>query len=1783
MSVFLLLLVVIPSTFAADIDSLNNDTTAVVEAPSQDDEIIIETPQVDEEDTQTSTQDGDVLQAGSDIYFDASVEKDNGDGTIYSPYKYLTSSRIKQNSNIHLAEGVYVLDKRVSIYGVTITGANAENTIIKYDGYAFNVQGDFALNSVTLSGINILNKGQITAKDTIFANGKGYTADSYGNNFGGAIYAPYETDYYGYGTSYSIDLTNCTFVNNSAEYGGAIYMEGGYLNVVDSTFINNTAFNYGGAIALEYNQRTVISNSKFEKDTSENDAGGAIYLRESPMTGTNLNFTGCSATFGAGITSLKSSMTLKSIYAENNTAIYNGGVIFHMYGSFSLITSTFNNNNAHNGGALFIDNSTSFTLLTTTFTNNKAEYCAGAVYSILNNLKRGNSVKDTITENKFENNSAAFKDDEYEVSKIEIKIGSGNYTMFKVNDTEISSLPSYYSLIDYGLVSPVKDQQTSGNCWAYTAIATIESCILKASGDCYDLSEEHMKNIIELYSDYGWAMDTNGGGYDEMPIGYLVSWLGPINETDDLTDDKSTLSPVLNSLMHVQNVVFLKRETYTDNNAIKEAIMKYGAVATGIYYDDGYRNGASYYYYGSTAYGNHAVTIVGWDDNYSKNKFYGSPKGNGAWIVKNSWGPEWGSNGYFYVSYYDTVFAKIGQSDASYTFILNDTIRLDKNYQYDIAGKTDYFYNSSSSVWYKNKFTASDNELLAAASTYFEKVTNWDVSVYVNNVLKTTKSGVSNPGYYTINFDDLIPLKVGDDFEVVFKITVDEQAGFPVSEKVSLNKVLYEKDVSFVSYDGMHWKDLYDLTWQYSSHSYSSQVACIKAFTVLTGIDTVTSINVAYDKYNLVNLTATVLDQYGKLVTNGNVTFTINGEDYVVGVVNGTATLIHNFDAKENNVSLMFNGIGYESSTNSTNVKIELMNVDLSLEIIKNLNSAEINFSTIQKINATVFALVNSKEYNINLTNGKGTLKLEELDKGSYTVKANLKNREIFNSTGVEDSFIIDVITTKIQSADLITDDFSNENYSITLTNKSGDAIANKNIRFVLDGKVYNATTNNNGKATVPINLAAGEYNISIIFDGEGEYLKAESENTIKVKDKVNVTLNITKHINNVAITVVLSKSITETVNLTVNGEEYLLNAVNGTASLTLNDLENNVYNIAADLVNDVDYLSKETKTSFTVNVTDLIIKSEDMVTSDYSGELYSITLTDQNNNLLAGKAVEFILNGKTYQATTDSNGTASIPVTLESGEYEIIMTFDGDDDFFKAKAKNTITVKDKIEIGISVSQNIKNAIVSIKLSKPIDEALSVIINGNTYTLKAYNGRAVLSLNDLENGNYKIIANLFNEEKYITNTSTSNFTINITQPSIKSGDMNTTDFSNDAYTITFVDINNVAIAGKKITFLLNGVTYTRTTDGNGAASIPINLAPGIYDVVMSSIADNDYFQTTETSKIIVEESAQAQISLTKTKETVVVDIELSKPVNDVVSVNVNGKDYNVTLINGKGSLKLQNNESNYDVQVKSENIKINANPVETNEIELLCENFVTYYKSGSEYKVTLLNNKQPEVGKTITFTLNGVVYRAETDNNGTAFINVNLDVGTYSITIIYGDEIKSQNITVVGTITGNKDLTKYYKGSEVYKVRIIGDNGQAVGAGEIVTVTFNGKTQSVKTDANGYASLNVNANPKTYTITATYKGYKVSNKVTIKPTVITKNLSKKRANTVKFTAKIVNTKGKVIKNKYVTFKFKGKTYKMKTNSNGIATLSLKNLKVGKYTITSSYNGLTVKNTLTIKK
>ena len=1263
---------------------------------------------------------------------------------------HLTNDNLIENSTLHLSDGEYELNRGKSLYNVSIVGESPENTVLKFQNRnsILTVRGNLTLQNLTLVDVSIINYGTLNASNVIFKDSTAYlryseatgTVNSASKSFGGAIYSPYYYD------SNSVYLDNCTFENNTAEYGGAIYMDGGYLNIKNTLFLDNIAYNYGGAIACENNANVVIDRSGFISSKSAKDAGGGIYAKNSKLSLANVNFTGSCATFGSAVTSLASNLKVESCSFTDNAARYEGGAVYQLYGEISVRNSNFTNNSASNGGAVFIDDTTFLRLYKNIFTDNMALHCGGAVYSLLN-------LKSRITFNEYLNNRAESEGDFYETSAIDISIGNGNYTLYDFNSSFNGTLPSMYSSPDEGFTTAVRDQQAGGNCWAFSTLAVLESSILKASGDSLDLSEENMKNLMGLYSDYGWEMETNRGGYGGMAIPYLLSWMGPVPEDDDEYDDYSTLSPLLDSIMHVQNVKYVSRSSFTDNDAIKRAVMEYGALGTGIFFDYLYYNNETSAYYSSiTTMTNHAVAIVGWDDGYSKDNFILKPRGDGAFIVKNSWGDDWGDGGYFYVSYYDISFAKIGDSEACYAFVLNDSVRFDRNYQYDIPGKTDYFMNGNGTLWYQNVFNAAGDEYLAAVSTYFEKECDWELSVYVNDELMSAKNGTGECGYYTIDLDEFVRLAAGDVFRVVFKITSD-LASFPISEKIVSNKVLYREGISYFSADGVNWIDLFDYAGNYLNlHQYTSQAACIKAFTFFDEIASVISLNVSSNPYNPVNVTATVVNQYGKPVNGGNVTFTISGRDYVVPVSCGRAAL---------------------------------------------------------------------------------TVELEELC--SNTVKAE------FTAAG-----------------------FIGSNASVNV-------------------------------------------------------------NITKISAKIN--LSVDKFMNRADVHVGASKRINENVTVSVNGNKYTIGLVDGSGLLELADLENGNYSVSALILNDT-YVSFCDSLVFNINVKNTKIRADDFVTYFGSGDEYTITLTDGEGNPVSNVSVVFDINGETFEEVTYS-GNASLRLFLDDGDYNISVRFPGNEDYFTSSTVKRITVKSTV-------------------------------------LPVY------------------------REKYLLNTN---------------------------YSFVILDKFGGRSNGTNVTVLIGSREYFGISDENGTVSVNIDLEPGSYDI---------------------------------------------------------------------------------------------------------------------------------------------------------EFINP-----------LTGEKFKD-SIAVIARIVENKDLKMYFNNGSAYRVRALGDDGQFVGAGVSVKITVLNKTYDVKTDENGYASFEISLKPKTYIITAEYKGFKVSDKVVVKPVLTAKNVKGKKGKKITFKARLVNGEGKRVKGKKITFKFRDEIFKAKTNSKGVAKLILKNLKVGKYTIKTKYGKSSIKNTVRIK-
>lgn len=213
------------------------------------------------------------------------------------------------------------------------------------------------------------------------------------------------------------------------------------------------------------------------------------------------------------------------------------------------------------------------------------------------------------------------------------------------------------------------------------------------------------------------------------------------------------------------------------------------------------------------------------------------------------------------------------------------------------------------------------------------------------------------------------------------------------------------------------------------------------------------------------------------------------------------------------------------------------------------------------------------------------------------------------------------------------------------------------------------------------------------------------------------------------------------------------------------------------------------------------------------------------------------------------------------------------------------------------------------------------------------------------------------------------------------------------------------------------------------------------------------------------------------------------------------------------------------------------------------------YYSGSSYSVILSNNNVPVGNASVNIKVNGVSYNLNTDSDGKASVPLNLKAGTYVISASAGDTSNSTKVKVLPVVTG-KDVTKTYSNSKKYTATFLNSDGSALKNTKVKFI-LNGKTYTKKTDSKGVASLELDLKVGNYTVYAVHpKGYKISNKIVIKTSVIASDVTKHYLSSKVFSATFYGKDGKVLSKKYITFKAHGTTFKVKTNSKGVAKLSI---------------------------
>lgn len=430
-----------------------------------------------------------------------------------------------------------------------------------------------------------------------------------------------------------------------------------------------------------------------------------------------------------------------------------------------------------------------------------------------------------------------------------------------IDETRVSEIPEKYDSRNVDgnkYVTGVEDQGYSYLCWAFASAGAMECDILKHypayTPASLDLSEKHMAyyNVHKATGSHGgyidddyrelvnseneagaWVVDNDTGyiamgGVTNYCTSLLTAWKGPVSDKGSdsfnkiygseiiFKDNTDKPSDAYASEFHVQDVSQICGK-YENNALIKQMIMEHGGATIGVnseevFWSKGHKSLYSYFDGKEPPTANHEVLIIGWDDNYGAGNFVKKPENDGAWLCKNSWGDKAGSDGFFYLSYYDETIAV--SNAATYTVKApGDKQYFDNNYQVGgfITNAVSALEDTKNTVTaytasinpYGVKYTAvADEELEAVGIMNLDCYRQFEISIYVNPEEKDgslSLKGLGKPalvqkissvsgGFHTFELDKAISLNKGDDFFILVKPHTPGSLVFETAEDVTYEK-----------------------------------------------------------------------------------------------------------------------------------------------------------------------------------------------------------------------------------------------------------------------------------------------------------------------------------------------------------------------------------------------------------------------------------------------------------------------------------------------------------------------------------------------------------------------------------------------------------------------------------------------------------------------------------------------------------------------------------------------------------------------------------------------------------------------------------------------------------------------------------------------------------------------------------------------------------------------------------------------------------------------------------
>ena len=710
------------------------------------------------------------------------------------------------------------------------------------------------------------------------------------------------------------------------------------------------------------------------------------------------------------------------------------------------------------------------------------------------------------------------------------------------------------------------------------------------------------------------------------------------------------------------------------------------------------------------------------------------------------------------------------------------------------------------------------------------------------------------------------------------------------------------------------------------------------------------------------------------------------------------------------------------------------------------------------------------------------------------------------------------------------------------------------------------------------ITFAKGIANVTVSFAGNDNYTAAESktiEVTVSLNDASVVADDITLDVDsNDTISVVTTPV---GLNVTYTPDNSGVVAVDENGVVT--GLKGGSANVTITIVGNGKYYENSTTITVTVNKipTEIILTNEtlDLKVGNISDSMANLAPADAGN-----------LNFSSSNESVVKVTAGGLIIALGKGNANVTVSFAGNDKYAAAESK-TISVAVSLN---DASVSVENSTLDLKVDDtfdlnaiPVPDLLDIEYSSDNESVAMVDDDGIIIA--VGEGTAVITLSVGDDIMYAINSTTVTVTVSKIDTTITaddSVDMETGDKVIVNATLTPADAGELDYVSSDVSVVtVNGIgEVTAVAEGNATITVRFlgndKYNPSNTTIDVSVLGGKDIILAPDVTKYFMGPERFA-VNVT--------DFAGNPLANKSVTITINDVPYNrKTNENGTCSIAILLHSGIYNVTTTVDNETVNS--VVTVLATINGTDLVKVFRNDTQYYATFRDSEGNYLkdGTEVTFNINGVFYNCKVSGDeGLVKLNINLEAGKYVLTAfnnVTGDRL-SNNITVISRIVENNDITKYYRNATQYTVKLIGDDGNPVGAGEIVTFNINGVFYNRTTNESGIAKLNINLQPGDYVITAEYKNCRVSNNIKVLPVLSASDLTKKYGTADQFVAKLLDGEGKAFAEQRVQFNVNGVLYNSVTDSQGKAKLNI-NLQPGEYIITSSYNGSSISNKITIK-